>query len=345
VVPGRPPAYDGPMRIPFAAALAAALLPGCASAWVRAEEAFAREEWGRAALHYEEALREGGAPDPAAGRERLGEARTRASAAHLAEAALREARGDAAGAWAEAREALGHAPDAVAADRARAAAERAAGGLLGSADAAADGGREDEAAAIYARALSLGVDAGLVARRRDARIAADWVVTVHGAVILPFTPVDREPWDGPPDATVPSAAAAGLLGDLARLADMEIFSLARAATVVVAWARSSIEPPDTYPRVLVGDRAFGGAELADDDDFQPVWNLRIPVHATTRDGRPFSVDVRDEDLADDDNVGSWATTLGAILAGPAVQDLPLVGPDGVPRAGGIAALRILVERR
>jgi hypothetical protein len=333
------------MRIPLAAALAAALLPGCASAWARAEEAFARESWDAAARHYEEALRAGGAPDPAAGRERLGAARARASATHLAEAALREARGDAAGAWTEAREALGFAPDAEAAGRARAAADRAAEGLLGAADAAADGGRGDEAAAIYARALSLGVDADLVLRRRDARLPADWVVTVHGAVILPFTPIEREPWDGPPDATVPSAAAAGLLGDLARLADLEVFSLARAATVVVAWARSSIEPPDTYPRVLAGEEVHGGPELADDDDFQPVWNLRIPVRATTRDGRPFTVAVRDEDLADDDNVGSWSTTLGAILAGAPVQDLPLVGADGVPRAGGLAAIRILVERR
>lgn len=164
-------------------------------------------------------------------------------------------------------------------------------------------------------------------------------------MLLPFTPVGHGPWDGPPDVAAPIPEAAGFLAELARALHVDGASLARAASMVVAWARSAVEPPDAYPVVLLGDGTFGGPALADADDFQPQWDLRVPVRASARDPRILSLRVRDADLSDDDNVGEWQTPLGALLSGPPVQEVSFLDADGRPRAGGIAVLRISVERR
>ncbi len=172
--------------------------------------------------------------------------------------------------------------------------------------------------------------------------AADYVVTIHGAVVLPFKPVERTPWDG--SAAAPLPEAEGFLAVLAQQIQDGAGAMVRAAAVVARWAQQGIEAPDCYPVVLLDGKAFGGEELEDQDDFLPAWELKVPIRGTARDSRVLAIRVRDADLSDDDNVGSWETTVGDLLSRTGVREITFVDRDGRTEAGGIVALRISVER-
>ena len=203
-------------------------------------------------------------------------------------------------------------------------------------------GRPPHRAARPAAALLAALVATSCASLPDPETPADYLITIHGAVVLPFKPVDRTTWDGTGPDPLPEAG--GFLAALAQWIHAGGSAMVRAAEMVARWAQAGIEAPDCYPEVVLEGKTWGGPELADQDDFLPAWDLRIPIRGSTSDDRVLSIRVRDADLSDDDNVGAWETTVGELLAYPGVREIAFVDREGRTEAGGIVALRISVER-
>lgn len=297
------PAKGSGRRTRFAvAAFVAALAAACASPLERGDRSWDRGDFDGAAELYDQALRSG-----------VPEERRDSVAARLA-----EARGRAAEAHLQRsrqHEALG--------DIEGAEVEAVAADLVSSSEATA-------------------ARLGEVRAAKDRAIPSDWILTVHGAVVLPFKPVEKTAWDGPGSAPVPGADA--FLSMLAKGIYDPGPSMIRAGDLVARWATQAVEAPDCYPEVTLDGKTTGGPDLEDQDDFLPAWHLRVPLRGTSSDDRVISILVRDADVHDDDNVGSWQTTVGDLICRPGVREVMFVDREGRTAAGGIVALRISVER-
>lgn len=195
--------------------------------------------------------------------------------------------------------------------------------------------------ALFLQARGYGLDAVHV----DARIAAtevvDYVVTLHGAVILPGKPVTGAPWDG-----------VGRGADMTRLADALALLAAAdpvttsAATALGALFSKGVSAPDCFAIVTFDGRSFGGAVTTDQDDYVPQWNVEFVVpSATIGDARVVTIMVRDRDLEDHDNVGVVHLTVGEIVERATKGRLRFFDDNGRLHADGIVELDISVERR
>lgn len=198
------------------------------------------------------------------------------------------------------------------------------------------------------KALGYGIDVAYVQYMLDRIEPASYQVTINGALILPFKPGEHTPWDGPGGAlpgagsliaTIVTTASGGtgLIGAAAVEAmSKEVLGLAAQGTAA----------PDCYLVIRADGGTFGGEATVDQDDYQPTWGVGLVYENVTKaDRRVVSIEVRDSDAMDDDNVGSLQLTLEELLKEDGAREFLLVEPDGTLRAGGVIALKISVERR
>ena len=130
----------------------------------------------------------------------------------------------------------------------------------------------------YEKALATGIESEHVLYRLERIQPADYVLTVHGATILPFKPQSRRPWDGlgaaVADANVLIAGFGKMLGPQGAAAEL--------APALLGLVSKGTDAPDCYPVLSVSGVQFGGVALVDQDDLMPTWDLMLPFPRVTR---------------------------------------------------------------
>ena len=188
----------------------------------------------------------------------------------------------------------------------------------------------------YQRALAYDIDVEYVRSRMFERVPQSYTVTIRGATVLPFKPGTGQPWDGAAKAVDISAFQARL----AEIAGSGAPDPLRLSGLVAQFG-ARFDPPDCYLEVFLGADRHGGPELVRKDSYEPVWNISIPVRATTTSPDEFRVRIVDQDRTPPhDLVGEYATTLGEIVREPGERELVLFDERGQLHAGGILVLRI-----
>lgn len=194
----------------------------------------------------------------------------------------------------------------------------------------------------YGRAQKLGFQQEVVQERIRAVTPRDFRITIHGALVLPFKPQSKLPWDGNGGAL---DGADELLKSLGGFTGPQGIALAGLTASVLQLGNTAMQAPDCFVIIRVGDQEFGGIATADQDDYQPTWNIGFDVRGvTSSDKRIVSVEVSDNDVLDPDNVGSHQFTLGDLVAKEGPREIPLFSPDGSLQASGLLCLKVSVER-
>jgi hypothetical protein len=212
---------------------------------------------------------------------------------------------------------------------------------MSSAESAASSHQFGAAKQQFQAALATGIDAEYVSRRQRECVPGNYRVTIHGASILPFKPGSELAWDGPPGKKVPGSAA--MLSHLAGVAVPGGPLGAHLTEMGADLLTKGIEPPDCYAIVTVGGNHFGSRDSAVRDSLTPTWNLAFDVAGTSKDPGVVQVRVVDRDLMQDDDVGSWETTIGYLVSHTEPWHEVFIDAEKHLRAGGILELHLSVQ--
>jgi hypothetical protein len=202
--------------------------------------------------------------------------------------------------------------------------------------------KDGEARAHFDAALEAGFDRPYVEQRRRALVYGEYVLTVEGATVLPFRPDTRTYWDVVPgDRPAENAEEflSGLPARLSRSPDRMLAELSRDVGEPPLGTRA----PDVYPVVLTPGLRAGGRELAKTDRVLPRWDFPVTIRGRVEDNTVISITLFDLDASGrDEEVGTFTTTIGALvsLAGP--RAIVLFDSAGGLAAGGVLVLRLSV---
>lgn len=194
----------------------------------------------------------------------------------------------------------------------------------------------------YREALALGVDTDYVHARLLAIEPGTYIITLNSAVILPFQPGSKRPWDG--GAARQVRGADDLLRELATFAAPQV-EIADLGGPTFRRISAHHDAPDCYPLMKIGRRVEGGPHCARDNDLRPSWNLQMRVDdANAFDKRVLHVRVLDKDARDSDHVGSFHVPLADLILHPGVQVIRFFDSTGRLQADGLLAVTITVNR-
>jgi len=194
---------------------------------------------------------------------------------------------------------------------------------------------------LFQQARGYGIDVAYVESRIAATEVVDLVVTVHGAVVLPTKPVSGLPWDG-----IGGARDAARLAEAVALLGAIDPVTTSAASVLGSLFSKGTAAPDCFVTVTVDGKHFGGEVTVDQDDFLPQWGIRFLMpYATQIDPRIVTIEVRDRDLSDHDNVGAVHLTVAELAERSSKGRLRFYDEHGKLSADGILELDVSVERK
>lgn len=194
----------------------------------------------------------------------------------------------------------------------------------------------------FENALRYQIDSDYVQARLKYIKPADYVLTIHSAVVLPFKPVSRKAWDGLGQLIEHTDK---ILDGLSYFLTPQGVAFAKLSTGIAQITQGGTAAPDCYIQVVIGNQVFGGRHYRQQDDHVPVWNLRIKLSQFTKSANQIvNIIVRDADLKDDDNVGSYQLRLGDLLGREGVHEIPLFSSRKL-HADGLLALKVSVERQ
>lgn len=194
----------------------------------------------------------------------------------------------------------------------------------------------------YEQAFEEGIDQDYVRQRIQAVKPASYRITFNDAVILPFKPTSKTPWDGPPN---PVAGADALLSGLG-----EMFEVSQPLVVlmpaILKLASAGQSDPDCYLSVSIGDKTFVNRDGRAKNSLHPTWQFAITFPPTNVfDTRMLHIRVIDADVTQDDDVGTHQISLGELVQRTGAHTYTLCDEKGKLASGGLLTLTVTVERQ
>jgi len=193
----------------------------------------------------------------------------------------------------------------------------------------------------YEEALRFGIDQDFVRQRMNSVPPANYRVTINSAVVLPFKPGSKMPWDGFGGAVADADKLLKSLGGLAELSQGQASLVGEVTKLAIAGTAA----PDCYIIARVGDLVWHNRDQRDENDLHPTWNFPLTFpQRNAFDRTILRLEVRDRDLEEDDNVGEFQVSVGELIQKPGERTFQLFNPQGVLSAGALLSITITTER-
>lgn len=148
----------------------------------------------------------------------------------------------------------------------------------------------------------------------------NYLIIIHSAIILPFKPMTKEPWDGLPGQIVSDASE--IVTKISKLAGPKAFLFTKTSEIIASVSNRLIAKPDCFPIISINGLQYGGILYKVQDELFPVWNIKINLFSVSKtDNSIFSITVYDEDLMNHDIVGNYQMTLGDLVSKEGAQTI------------------------